>query len=126
MRTAADVAPLRDALVRARHLVVIGGGFIGGEIASAAVALAAPVTLIELAAAGPLAPVLGEQAGERVTALHRAAGVDVRAGVAGHRRAARARRLPRRCSPTAPSCAPTRSSPASGWCRRSTGSTAAR
>lgn len=81
VRTAADVAPLRDALVRARHLVVIGGGFIGGEIAGAAVALAAPVTLVE-AAAQPLAPVLGDEVAARVTALHRAAGVDVRAGVA--------------------------------------------
>ncbi|MDW5596922.1 FAD-dependent oxidoreductase [Conexibacter stalactiti] len=81
VRTAADVAPLRDALVRARHLVVIGGGFIGGEIASAAVALAAPVTLVE-AAEQPLAPVLGGAVAERVTALHRAAGVEVRCGTA--------------------------------------------
>jgi NADPH-dependent 2,4-dienoyl-CoA reductase/sulfur reductase-like enzyme len=81
LRTAADVAPLRSALVRVRHLVVIGGGFVGGEIASAAAALGAPVTLVE-AAAGPLAPVLGDEVSARVTALHRAAGIDVRAGVA--------------------------------------------
>ncbi|ADB51147.1 NAD(P)/FAD-dependent oxidoreductase [Conexibacter woesei] len=81
VRTAADVAPLRDALVRARHLVVIGGGFIGGEIASAAVALAAPVTLVE-AAEHPLAPVLGAEVAEHVTSLHRAAGVEVRCGAA--------------------------------------------
>ena len=76
LRGAADLPALRDALARARHVVVIGAGFIGGEVASAAVARHAPVTLVE-AAGGPLAPVLGDEVAGRVAELHRAAGVEL-------------------------------------------------
>jgi NADPH-dependent 2,4-dienoyl-CoA reductase/sulfur reductase-like enzyme len=79
LRAAADLPRVHDALSRARHLVVVGGGFIGGEIASAAVTRGAPVTLVE-ATSAPLAPVLGDEVGARMAELHRSAGVEVVCG----------------------------------------------
>jgi 3-phenylpropionate/trans-cinnamate dioxygenase ferredoxin reductase subunit len=80
VRTVADVAPVRDALERSRHVVVVGAGFIGGEIASAARAFGSAVTLVE-AGEVPLAPVLGRDVGQRIADLHRLHGVDLRCGV---------------------------------------------
>ena len=80
MRTSADVAPVRDALERSRHIVVIGAGFIGGEIAAAAVRAGCGVTLIE-ACQVPLEPILGSQVGRLVGDLHVSQGVDLRCGV---------------------------------------------
>jgi 3-phenylpropionate/trans-cinnamate dioxygenase ferredoxin reductase component len=80
MRTAADVPATRDALERSRHVVVIGGGFIGGEIAAAATASGCGVSLVE-ACDVPLRSVLGPEVGALVADLHRAKGVDVRCGV---------------------------------------------
>jgi 3-phenylpropionate/trans-cinnamate dioxygenase ferredoxin reductase subunit len=80
MRRAEDVAPARDALERSRHVVVIGGGFIGGEIAAAATAFGCAVSLVE-ACDVPLRSVLGPEVGSLVADLHRAKGVDLRCGV---------------------------------------------
>lgn len=80
MRTAADVAPVRDALERSRHVVVIGGGFVGGEIAAAATAFGCGVTLVE-ASEVPLGPVLGPEVGSLVANLHASRGVALRCGV---------------------------------------------
>ena len=80
MRTAEDVAPARDALERSRHVVVIGGGFIGGEIAAAATAFGCGVSLVE-ACDVPLRSVLGPEVGALVADLHRCNGVDLRCGV---------------------------------------------
>ncbi len=79
LRSAADVPEVVDALRRSMHLIVIGGGFIGGEVAAAAVARHCPVTLIEGASA-PLAPLFGDEVGRRFTDLHRQAGVEVICG----------------------------------------------
>ena len=79
MRRFSDVAPMRDALERSRHVVVIGAGFIGGEIASAAASFGCGVTLIE-AADVPLEPVLGRTVGALVGDLHKTHGVDLRCG----------------------------------------------
>ncbi len=79
LREADDVMRVHDALARVRHLIVIGGGFIGCELASAAVARHAPVTLVE-AEAAPYASVLGTQVGERIAEIHRAAGVRLECG----------------------------------------------
>lgn len=79
VRQAADLPELDDALKRSMHLVVVGGGFIGGEVAAAAVARLCPVTLVE-AASGPLAPLFGDDVGRRMTALHEQHGVEVIAG----------------------------------------------
>jgi NADPH-dependent 2,4-dienoyl-CoA reductase/sulfur reductase-like enzyme len=80
MRTAQDVPAARDALERSRHVVVVGAGFIGGEIAAAAAAFGCGVTLVE-ACGTPLESVLGPEVGGLIADLHRSKGVDVRCGV---------------------------------------------
>lgn len=80
VRTFADVAGVRDALERSRHVVVIGAGFIGGEIASAASKFGCGVTLVEVSDV-PLQPIVGTEAGNRIAALHRGRGVELRCGV---------------------------------------------
>lgn len=79
LRQLADVETLREALSSCKRLVVVGGGFIGGEVASAAAAWGIGVVLVE-ALSQPLASVVGTDVGERVANLHRAGGVEVRAG----------------------------------------------
>ena len=59
-----------------RRLVVVGGGFIGLEVAATTRGLGAEVTIIE-AAAAPLAGVLGSKLGRWFTRLHEARGVRV-------------------------------------------------
>jgi 3-phenylpropionate/trans-cinnamate dioxygenase ferredoxin reductase subunit len=81
LREAADLEALHAQLEEVTRLAIVGGGFIGGEVASSAVARGLDVTLIE-AAPQPLAPVLGEEVGARLAELHRANGVDVVAGTA--------------------------------------------
>jgi 3-phenylpropionate/trans-cinnamate dioxygenase ferredoxin reductase subunit len=71
---------LRDALVPGVRLAVVGAGFIGSEVASAARTLGADVTVIELLDV-PLSIPLGEQMGSIAAALHAANGVDLRTGV---------------------------------------------
>jgi NADPH-dependent 2,4-dienoyl-CoA reductase/sulfur reductase-like enzyme len=78
LRELRDVGAVRAALGASRRLVVVGGGFIGGEVASAAVAHCA-VTIVE-AASAPLATVLGTEVGARIGEMHRAAGVQVVTG----------------------------------------------
>jgi 3-phenylpropionate/trans-cinnamate dioxygenase ferredoxin reductase component len=79
LRELRDAEALRAALDRGGPIAIVGGGFIGGEVASAAVARGLPVTLIE-ALEQPLARVVGAEVGARVAALHRAAGVEVMTG----------------------------------------------
>jgi NADPH-dependent 2,4-dienoyl-CoA reductase/sulfur reductase-like enzyme len=78
-RTLDDARLLRDRLRLGAHLLVVGGGFLGSELAAAATAIGVPVTLVE-AQPHPLVGVLGPAAGEFLTDLHRRAGVDVRTG----------------------------------------------
>ena len=47
LRTLDDALALRAALERARSLLVIGGGFIGAEVASSARTLGVAVTVLE-------------------------------------------------------------------------------
>ena len=49
LRTAADAIVLRERLSTARHLVVLGGGFIGLEVAATARSLGKTVTVLEMA-----------------------------------------------------------------------------
>lgn len=49
LRTVSDASALRERLVSARHVVVIGGGFIGLEVASVARSAGASVTVVEVA-----------------------------------------------------------------------------
>lgn len=80
LRTLDDARVLRDELARGGRLVVIGGGFIGAEVASTACALGLDVTVIE-AAPTPLAGPLGEAMGGIVSALHADHGVRLLCGV---------------------------------------------
>ncbi|MFG2122798.1 NAD(P)/FAD-dependent oxidoreductase [Streptomyces sp. NPDC048710] len=80
LRTVDDARALRDDLARGGRLVVIGGGFIGAEVASTAYALGLDVTVIE-AAPTPLAGPLGEAMGRVVSALHADHGVRLLCGV---------------------------------------------
>lgn len=80
LRTLDDARALRDELTRGGRLVVIGGGFIGAEVASTAYALGLDVVVIE-AAPTPLAGPLGETMGGIVSALHTDHGVRLLCGV---------------------------------------------
>jgi NADPH-dependent 2,4-dienoyl-CoA reductase/sulfur reductase-like enzyme len=79
VRSLRDASRLRDVFAGGGRLVIVGGGFIGGEVASAAAAAGLAVTLVEECAT-PLAPLLGEEVGTRVAALHQQAGVEVVCG----------------------------------------------
>lgn len=67
----------RDLAAEPRHVLVIGGGFIGCEVAASCRTLGLPVTLVET---GPtlLAGILGQHLGSVVEALHAARGVAIR------------------------------------------------
>jgi NADPH-dependent 2,4-dienoyl-CoA reductase/sulfur reductase-like enzyme len=69
LRTVEDAISLRDELRPGARLVVIGAGFIGGEVASTATKLGLDVTVVE-AALAPLAGPLGVQLGAAVAQLH--------------------------------------------------------
>ncbi len=79
LRSYADSAALRARLAPGRRVAVIGGGFIGLELAASAAALGCRVTVIEL---GPR--LMGRAVPARVAATmagrHVAAGVDLRCG----------------------------------------------
>jgi 3-phenylpropionate/trans-cinnamate dioxygenase ferredoxin reductase subunit len=81
LRTLDDALALRAELVPGARLVVVGGGFIGAEIASTARELGVGVTLVELAATALAGP-LGEELGAVFAALHVDRGVDLLTGVA--------------------------------------------
>ncbi|MER6073353.1 FAD-dependent oxidoreductase [Streptomyces sp. NPDC001817] len=80
LRTLDDARALRDDLARGGRVVVIGGGFIGAEVASTAYTLDLDVTVVE-AAPTPLAGPLGEAMGQIVSALHADHGVRLLCGV---------------------------------------------
>ncbi|MEU4673792.1 FAD-dependent oxidoreductase [Amycolatopsis sp. NPDC023774] len=94
LRTLDDALAVRAALDAGARTVVIGAGFIGSEVASAARKRGLPVTVVE-AAPTPLMRAIGAM-GEPCSALHRANGTDLRCGVAvtgveGHDRVERVR-----------------------------------
>ena len=81
LRTMSDAIALRDDLTRSGcKVVIVGGGFIGQEVAASARALNLEVTMIEQVA--PAAHVLGHDIAMILAALHHRRGVDVRLGVA--------------------------------------------
>jgi len=77
LRTLQDALSLRSALAKAHNVVIIGAGFIGLEIASAARSLGGHVTVLE-AAPAPLARSLPTAVARAVTSLATRSGVDVR------------------------------------------------
>ena len=80
LRTLADAKRLRADLVPGARLVVVGGGFVGAEVASTARTLDLDVTIVE-AARAPVARVLGNEVGLALAERWRVHGVDVRLGV---------------------------------------------
>ena len=79
LRTRDDATALRSELRPNVRVVVIGGGFIGSEVASSSMKLGASVTIVE-AAPVPLARAVGPL-GLVLTELHTSHGVAVRLGV---------------------------------------------
>lgn len=80
LRTVDDARRVRDAWATGARTVVVGAGFIGSEVASAARARGLPVTVVE-AADLPLTRSIGPEVGAVCADLHRAAGTDLRLGV---------------------------------------------
>ncbi|MFE7619620.1 NAD(P)/FAD-dependent oxidoreductase [Streptomyces sp. NPDC057496] len=83
LRTLADSHRLRADLDRIAdgRLVIVGGGFIGAEVASTARARGIDVTLVETLPA-PLSGLLGEEVAAELAQLHTDNGVRLRCGVA--------------------------------------------
>ncbi len=79
LRTLTDAAMLRAALDGGTHLVVVGAGFIGQEVAATARRQGVEVTIVE-AVDVPLAGILGERVGRWIVDLHRGEGVRVLTG----------------------------------------------
>ncbi|MFI1165084.1 FAD-dependent oxidoreductase [Streptomyces sp. NPDC020801] len=81
IRTLGDAAAVRQAMdaARARHVVILGGGFVGCELACTARESGLDVTLV-VHSAPLLRRVLGERLGALVGGIQRRAGVDVRLG----------------------------------------------
>ena len=80
LRDHADVAALRAAFADAPRVVIVGGGFLGMEVAAAARGLGLDVTVIE-PLAQPMIRQVGPAIGAEVARLHREHGVDLRTGV---------------------------------------------
>ncbi|MEU7900656.1 FAD-dependent oxidoreductase [Nonomuraea sp. NPDC049152] len=74
LRTLDDARGLRGDLESSKRMVVIGGGFIGAEVAATARDLGLDVTLVESGTA-PLAGVLGHSMAEAIATLHERRGV---------------------------------------------------
>ena len=79
LRTSEDAAALRDRMTAAGHVAVLGGGFIGCEVAAAAIRLGKRTTILE-ALPTLLHRALGPELGDVVAGIHRDEGVDVRTG----------------------------------------------
>ena len=79
LRNLPDSDHLRDVLEEGHRVAVVGGGWIGLEVAAAARTHGAEVTLVEVANL-PLLGVLGEDVALVFAGLHRDHGVDLRLG----------------------------------------------
>ena len=77
LRGREDAAALRRALTDGGPLLVIGAGFLGSEVASAARALGLSVTLVD-ASSQPMERAVGPVVGSVLAGVQRAAGVDLR------------------------------------------------
>ncbi len=78
LRTADDATQLRARLKASpRRVLVVGGGFTGGEIASSCTTLGIPVTIADRGPA-PMIKIFGSAIGDMMANLHRQHGVDLR------------------------------------------------
>jgi 3-phenylpropionate/trans-cinnamate dioxygenase ferredoxin reductase subunit len=80
LRSIDDAIAIRAELRAARRLVIVGAGFIGAELATAARAYGVAVTLVELQQV-PMAHLFGAAVAERLNGLHTAHGIRLVTGV---------------------------------------------
>jgi 3-phenylpropionate/trans-cinnamate dioxygenase ferredoxin reductase subunit len=80
LRRIPDSVTLRQSFGRGGRLVVIGAGWIGLEVAAAAVEAGMDVTVLEYAGV-PLRAALGDRMGSHFAQLHRGHGVNLRTGI---------------------------------------------
>ncbi|WP_423057857.1 NAD(P)/FAD-dependent oxidoreductase [Brevibacterium linens] len=76
LRTKEDSDAIRAAAVKGKKLAIIGGGWIGLEVAAGARNAGADVAVLELDPL-PLARIVGDRAAEAFASLHRDKGVDL-------------------------------------------------
>ena len=81
LRTVADVEAIRAYLKEDSKLVIVGGGYIGLEVAAVMVSRGLDVTVVEMAPT-VLARVVDKQVAEYFASVHRKAGVKIENGVA--------------------------------------------
>ena len=79
LRSLRDSSGLRDALGKAKRLLLVGAGFIGAEVAASARHLGKEVLIVETAPV-PLERALGHDVGEIYAEIHRSHGADMRTG----------------------------------------------
>ena len=77
LRTLDDALALRARLTPGLRLAIVGAGWIGAELATAAAARGCRVTVVE-AAATPLAAAVGTEVGAQTAGWYEAAGVELR------------------------------------------------
>lgn len=80
LRSAQDSRALRADLLRGGPVVVVGGGFIGAEVAAAASRLSNDVTVVDPLVA-PMSRLVGDELGAVLGGLHGRKGVTTRFGV---------------------------------------------
>jgi 3-phenylpropionate/trans-cinnamate dioxygenase ferredoxin reductase component len=80
LRCLADTAALRLALEHSSHVVIVGAGFLGMEVAAAARTLGLEVTVVD-PLAQPMIRQVGPLVGAAIAELHRSAGVVIRTDV---------------------------------------------
>jgi NADPH-dependent 2,4-dienoyl-CoA reductase/sulfur reductase-like enzyme len=80
LRDHPDVAALRAAFAGTPRIVIVGGGFLGMEVAASARGLGLDVTVID-PLAQPMIRQVGPMVGAEVARLHREHGVDLRTGI---------------------------------------------
>lgn len=80
LRTLEDARAIRAAFDCGARTVIVGGGFIGSEIASAARYRGLPVTMVESTAI-PLGNAIGAELGGAISRLHEENGVELCCGV---------------------------------------------
>lgn len=80
LRTVQDCLAIRERLAARPRVVVVGGGFIGAEVAATCRSVGLEVALIEQAVS-PLVAALGEEIASHWASLHREHGVDLRVRV---------------------------------------------
>ena len=79
IRTLTDAQSLRADLENGGPVVVVGGGFIGAEVAATARALGRDVTVVDPLPT-PIGRIVGDEIGKHFTALHHRHGVTTRFG----------------------------------------------